>query len=140
MTETKPKPLSLKFYTHGQNGTMKNTNHLFQFILASCPLLEEFKSEGYNHVFGILNLDFSRHAQLKYIEINVDGCRYYTFNQQLYFGNKWKNIGECMSENDNLSVKDQKRLPYHINLAWMESNHVKLQLADSEHSFLCGLR
>lgn len=113
---------------------MKKYNTFFLFILESCALLEEFKLSGHyprrfsdaiglllhKHLLtkddskGTLCLDFRQHAQLKYIEINMKGCKYYTFHH--HPGKKWKNIDEeILEENSNQTIQNYR--PYHINLA-----------------------
>lgn len=76
---------------------------------------------------GALDLDFREHVCMKYIEINMMHCRYYTFHHNP--GKLWKNTSTEIFQ-DNVTEEDQNQLPYFINLAWMEENDVKLQLAD----------
>lgn len=56
---------------------MEKVNLLFQFTLASCPLLREFRLNGEIKACGAFNLDFREHGKLKHIAINLKGCRYY---------------------------------------------------------------
>jgi hypothetical protein len=106
----------------------KKCNRLFTFILEKCPLLKEIKLNGniYN-IFGALNLNFRNHSLLQLIDINLKGCRYYTFSFSL--GKQWKNARECIMEED-LSNEKQSGLTYHINLVWKDGDGPKLELGD----------
>lgn len=122
------KSLSLELDSCRSKDMMKMSKLFFQFILEACPLLQEFKLNGSIGASAALNLDFRQRAELKLIAIKMHGCRYYTFHH-LYFGKQWKNVGKCMS-NEDLSEEEQKKLPFYINLVWMDNKDVKLQLAD----------
>lgn len=122
------KSLSLHFVTLGAKGLMKKSNFLFQFILDSCPLLEEFKLNGTINARGAFNLDFREHAEWKYIKINLYGCRYYTFHH--LFGKQWKNLGGESVVDEDFSKRYEEKLPFYVNLAWMNDNAVKLELTD----------
>lgn len=77
---------------------MVNCSVMFQFILKSCPLLNEFRLNGYVRASGALTLDFRELVQLKYVDIGLGGCRYYTFNGN--FDTKWINLDECILEEE----------------------------------------
>lgn len=137
------KSLSLSFNTSGrytsnmmENGDdsmmMKKCNDLFKFVLGSCPLLEEFKLNGWIGAYSALNLDFRQHDQLKYIGIDLKGCRYYIFDNN--FDMKWKNVAIQMLKSDITQFELLHYYPYFINLAWITNNNVKLQLSGSKAS------
>lgn len=88
------KSLSLLLKTRGKNGVMEKYNRLFDFVSKSCPFIQEFKLLGAIGAPGALTLDFRHHSQLKCIEIDLKGCRYYTFNSN--FDIKWKNFGKSI--------------------------------------------
>lgn len=87
------KSLSMLFCIRTSTTTMmEKCNRLFKFVLDSCTLLEKFPLYGEIEAQGVLDLDFRQHAQLKDIEIDLQGCRCYTFNND--FDIKWINIGK----------------------------------------------
>lgn len=47
------------------------------------------------------------------------------------FSKHWKNVDECILE-ENIRGEKHEKLPFSINLAWIDTNDVKLQLADGE--------
>lgn len=104
----------------------------FKFVLGSCPLLEEFKLNGWIGAYSALNLDFRQHDQLKYIGIDLKGCRYYIFDNN--FDMKWKNVAIQMLKSDITQFELLHYYPYFINLAWITNNNVKLQLSGSKAS------
>lgn len=123
------KSLSFSFETVNANVKMEQCNRLFQFTLKSCPLLNEIRLKGYIADRGALNLDFGQHNQLKYIQLDFKGCRYYTFHH--HFGKQWKNINEEILE-ENISEEEYENFPYYTNLVWMNDNGVEVQLADCQ--------
>lgn len=114
-TASKLKSLSLKFGTHGEKDIMEKCNLLLQFTLKACPQLEEIKLKGFVSAAGTLKLDFRRHAHLKYVEIDLKGCRYYTFYHPP--GKKWKNLGEQIFQSNINKFDKQSSVPYCINFA-----------------------
>lgn len=116
----------LNFYINSRGVTMTRCNLLFNFILHSRPLLQDFKLLGRIDSRGALDLDYRQHAGLVCIEIDLKGCRYYILYK--HFAKQWKNVDERILEED-IGIEVQKKLPYFINLTWMDQNNVKLKLA-----------
>lgn len=74
--------------------SVAKSNHLFAFILQSCPHLKEFDLSTFDNNFdarGDINLDFRRNLSLRYIGIDMSHCRYYTFSH--HFGKYWREHG-----------------------------------------------
>lgn len=74
------KSLCLNVYASGKEATMKKFSLLVQFILKSSPLLEMLQLYGFIRAYGVLNLNFRKHAKLKRVVIGLEGCKCYNFH------------------------------------------------------------
>lgn len=120
------KSLSLEYVNiRGTNEILEKCNLLIQFILKSCPLLENFKLYGRGNAHGVLNLDFREHAQMDRVLVHMEGCRYYNF-----LGKQWKHTSKHILKEEDISGEEQENLPYYINLAWMDKKVIKLELVE----------
>lgn len=127
--------LRLGLNAHGASLIMKKVNHLFSFVLDSCPLLKTFDLSGcIDDGYYTLNLDFRNHAHLKCVEIDLEQCNAYTFRHVL--GVIWKNSFEPFgAEEWDRKLREEKEAgeEHHhtINLAWDVSNRdIQFNLAD----------
>lgn len=113
-TATQLKSLSITIDALGRYNMMEFCNRLFHYILESCPVLEEFKLKGYLGADGgALDPDFRENNQLKYFEIDVEGCGYYTFNGDSDL--EWKtSVKKCCKKISTDLSSDHKMLTLSI--------------------------
>jgi hypothetical protein len=101
---------------------LSKMNCLFSFVHKACPLLEVFDLIGpILGQQGAFDLDFQHLDHLKFIDICVWPCKYYTFKHT--HEKMWKNINHPFTEKDlNDDFENEYKSIRHINLAWNHNN------------------
>lgn len=113
--------LRMSFDCFGKSKGSEKLNTFFNFILLSCPILERYDLSVPNKVtsFGVLDLDFTRQANLKHIKIKQENCSHYTFQPEPR--KHWRNINVPIAP-ETLTPDRAITSPYYINLAWDTRN------------------
>ncbi|CAO3657071.1 unnamed protein product [Mucor hiemalis] len=107
------KKLDISVYPNSEY-QLQSLNHNFEFILKSCPLLEEFELSGGFYVYpceDTFNLYFSKHKKLKSITIDRSGADYnYVFDHIPI------KMGKCWNDYNSSSIGDNEL--FQCKLIW----------------------
>lgn len=107
------KKLDISVYPNSEY-QLESLNHNFEFILKSCPLLEEFELSGGFYVYpceDTFNLNFAKHKKLKSIAIDRSGADY-----NYVFDHIPVNMGKCWNDYNSLSAEDDEL--FQCKLIW----------------------
>lgn len=83
--------------------SVQDANLVFKFILQSCPNLKCFKLYNFDigdYSEGAINLDFRENHSLRFVELNMPKCEYYTFHHE--FGKYWRDVDDQIRQGDVL--------------------------------------